>query len=527
MAMNRTSQFSGFCALIFAVFGFVAWFGAAHDRYFFVPLHMTLSVVCFCWFLLGGGFSALRSAAARRAAGYGAGLFGYGAVFVAMLVLLNVAVMRWPLFRFDSTAEKVYTLAPETTGLLARLDRPVIIRGFFLGGRITDRRAEDLLKRVQRASSNVRVEIIDPEKHPSALEKFGISKAGTLHFSFVDPAVHREVRTTGGVNEQEIANALRLLIRPEVRRVYYLTGHGEPSIADHSEIGYLFFREAVEGENAELKELVLGPGGRVPEDAAAVILAAPKKPYLPEEPAALSAYLEHGGGLLILHEPRTTDDLAKFARTLGIEIGNDVIVSPEPGTGGSSRPEFGVQPVIRDYRPHPITDAFHEAIVLSLASSVRMVPGMDVSSARLGRVTELAQTSKDAWAERNLTLLFGPESRAVLDSDDLRGPVPVAAAYEGAKPDGSTTKPGRAVVIGDADLATNLNIRQLFNRDFLLNCLNWTMGDTQGITIRAKTLHGSTRRFTAAEFNAIFLVTAVLFPELVLLCGLSLWWFRR
>ncbi|MFW5878869.1 MAG: Gldg family protein, partial [Myxococcota bacterium] len=57
--------------------------------------------------------------------------------------------------------------------------------------------------------------------------------------------------------------------------------------------------------NFRVAELGVGEGlGReVPPDAAAVIIAGPRKPFLPEEITALESYAESGGRLLLLLEP--------------------------------------------------------------------------------------------------------------------------------------------------------------------------------------------------------------------------------
>jgi len=92
---------------------------------------------------------------------------------------------------------------------------------------------------------------------------------------------------------------------------------------------------------------------------------------------------------------------------------------------------------------------------------------------------------------------------------------------------GSGAKPaGRVVVIGDADFVNNANIRQLFNRDFFLNILNWTIGEEEGVTIRAKSLRRSVKVLTNRQISLIFLVAGVLIPELVTLAGFVVWWAR-
>jgi len=70
-------------------------------------------------------------------------------------------------------------------------------------------------------------------------------------------------------------------------------------------------------------------------------------------------------------------------------------------------------------------------------------------------------------------------------------------------------------------------INKSFNRDLFLNSLNWAIGETDRITIRAKTLKRTLTSLTEEQFGLSFLMTALLLPELLILSGLGVWWFRN
>ena len=85
----------------------------------------------------------------------------------------------------------------------------------------------------------------------------------------------------------------------------------------------------------------------------------------------------------------------------------------------------------------------------------------------------------------------------------------------------------RLVVFGDTDLADNQYIDNFFNRDFLMNSVDWLAGQTNAITIRPKTLRASRFNLTVQEFDLVFVLSVLLIPELLLLIGLAVWWERR
>ena len=301
-----------------------------------------------------------------------------------------------------------------------------------------------------------------------------------------------------------------------------------------------------EGENIQVEKLNLSEEGAVPDDASALMLMGPRRELLPSELEVVKTYLARGGSALLLNEPHTTEQVAQLAAPYGIDVGNDIILDQVVQLFAG--PTVGAQPVITTYGKHAITEGFSETIVLSTVSSVRRSETVPPS----GLVTELAFTSPNSWAEKKVELVFGEKPQAAKEAEDIIGPVSVAAAYEGPPasdvPETSTKKSGigdddtredieigsekkngssRLVVIGDADFLANINIRQLFNRDFFLNALNWVVGEEQGVSIRERTLRQSTKGLTAEQFRTIFLTTAVFAPEFLLLLGFSVWWYRN
>lgn len=533
--MNRKLQFSGLAALVLTIFGLLARALLVEDSQNIAAIHFVAAGLLLALFLAVGGGQVLSSKEVRRRAGFGASVTLYSALFVGVLALVNFFAARHELFRYDSTAEKVYTLAPQTRKVLESLDRDVVMRGFYFAGQL-DLYDQDLIKRIVGASEKLSWKLVDPEKEQALAERLGINQSGTIHFSFKDGAADKAVKITREVSEQEIVNALLKLTREGRKTVYYLQGHGEPDLDDDGEQGYLFLKESVEGENIDLRPLALGPDAAVPQDADSLILAAPERPLLDAERAALMQYLRAGGSAVLLHEPRRTDDVAKLAEQLGISVGADVII--EPVVRAFEGPSLGVQPMVTTYGRHPITEDFTEGTLFSLAASVKAAEGAEAGASR----TPLALTAPTSWAETNVEQLFSETPEAALDDSDIAGPVPLAVAYDGSRQQAAEQQTdeqaadepaqpadfgGRVVVIGDADFVTNVFIRQLFNRDFFLNALNWTLGEAEKVSIRAGSLRASTKGITEEEFGTLFLLTSVLFPEVLLLIGLSIWWSRR
>jgi ABC-type uncharacterized transport system involved in gliding motility auxiliary subunit len=83
------------------------------------------------------------------------------------------------------------------------------------------------------------------------------------------------------------------------------------------------------------------------------------------------------------------------------------------------------------------------------------------------------------------------------------------------------------VVIGSTDIATNQFLNNFFNRDFLMNGVDWLAGQTNSITIRPRALRASRFSLTIGEFDVVFVLSVLLLPELLLIIGIVVWWERR
>jgi len=93
----------------------------------------------------------------------------------------------------------------------------------------------------------------------------------------------------------------------------------------------------------------------------------------------------------------------------------------------------------------------------------------------------LAKTSETSWAETDLNGIFKAQS-AKFDGNDVKGPVTVAVAVA-ANLEALKFGQGRSalVVLGDTDIANNQYIGNFFNRDFIMNCIDWLAGESNAI----------------------------------------------
>jgi ABC-type uncharacterized transport system involved in gliding motility auxiliary subunit len=186
-------------------------------------------------------------------------------------------------------------------------------------------------------------------------------------------------------------------------------------------------------------------------------------------------------------------------------------------------PALGLNPTVTLYMPHAITASFDKQTVFPMTRSLDPVTSLKPGLV----VAPLARTSDTSWAETDLVGIFQKQV-AKFGHGDVKGPVTVAAAVE-ANLDQLKRGKGmaRVVVFGDTDFAGNQFIENFFNRDFIMNSIDWLAGQANSISIRPRTLRASRFSLTIGEFDAVFVLSVLLLPELLLIVGIAVWWERR
>lgn len=126
--------------------------------------------------------------------------------------------------------------------------------------------------------------------------------------------------------EAEISAALQRLVRP-VPRIGFVTGHGERSIVTNNNRDYT---GSMVGKNDRSSLLTMGfdfenislaeRADNQLDSLRALVIAEPREPLTEMETEALRRYIDRGGNLLILAEPKTCEYLQPLADELGLRF---------------------------------------------------------------------------------------------------------------------------------------------------------------------------------------------------------------
>jgi ABC-type uncharacterized transport system involved in gliding motility auxiliary subunit len=443
------------------------------------------------------------------------------AVF-AIVGLVNFLGTRYYL-RQDLTETQLFSLAPQSQQLVRRLEKPVKVWIFDNNRNPLDR---ELLENYRRENSQFQFEYIDPQAQPTLANKFGVKDYGEVYLEFGD---NRQLVQTLTINERlseiRLTNRLQQLNSTTTTPVYFLQGHGEHSLtSDQGGISQAI--QALGDRNYTVLPLNLVEKSQVPENAAVVVVAGPKRELFDSEVKALQDYLNGGGNLLLMIDPNTNTNLEGLLKEWGVILDNRLAVD----VSGSAVGLGPAVPIVTDYGQHPITQDFGNGISFyQLARHIEIKPVDGIES------TTLLQTKPypNSWAESDLNsekLDFNPQT-------DIPGPLTLGVALTKTipttPPEKEETPPAptmesRLVVIGDSEFATDGLFQQQLNGDVFLNSVTWlSQQDQQPLSIRPKEPTNRRINLTILQANLLALSSLLLLPLLGLVTAVIIWWKRR
>jgi ABC-type uncharacterized transport system involved in gliding motility auxiliary subunit len=445
-------------------------------------------------------------------------LYGTNALVFTLIVLGILIILNYLAFkrggRFDVTEAKLYSVSDQTIKVLDGMNKDIEVLAFFKEVGVDKREFQDLMKEYTRRTNKVKVKFVDPDKDPGVAKKYEVNEYGTVVLVSGDQNIKIKLSDliSGGIvdnAEEEVTNALIKLSKGVKNTVYFLTGHGERSIKDDAQPeGFGRLRKALEGEAYGVKELLLLRESNIPKENSILVVAGPRKPLLEKEVKAIKKYLDDGGKAVFLIEPRSGNELVSLLKDYGFNIGDNVVIDPSSKLVGGG----DVAPIVAQYPPHDITDGFNFATLFPYTRTIDTVSKNGVSA------TVIAKTSEYSWAEKNFTLF--DQGIAKRDPEDKPGPLGVMAVSEV----GEKTK---IAVFGSVDFISNRFFDFSGNSDFFLNTVNWIVGDEHLISIRPKIAKEGKLALTGNQMRAIFSITLIILPAIVLFSGIAVWWKRR
>jgi ABC-type uncharacterized transport system involved in gliding motility auxiliary subunit len=431
-------------------------------------------------------------------------IYGGNTALVTLLVIASLGLIDFFLarhtWRVDTTSGGIFSLSPQTKKVLKELKKEVQIYAFAKD--ISKSGIVDQLKEYRHYSRRLNYEIIDPDEKPTLARQYKIKDYGNLVV-----LCEGKEELVNSYSEQALTNAIIKVTREGQKRVAFITGHGEGNINSSEREGFDRAKKAIEEQNYLVEELILADKDSIPSDYAAVILAGPKRDLFDKEKKLLASYLDNGGGLLVMVDPRPSIGLSDFLKQYYIEVGDNLIID----VSGFGR-IFGASPdipLVSNYTSHDIVKDLQGH--MTFFPQARSIKGMDTGDNYKVTLEELARTGAQSLAVRNIEEVYRT-GRVALDKAEQRGPLAVAVAM--TQETDNANRKMRLVVVGDSDFASNAYFGVQANGDLFMNMVSWLLADEDLLSIRPKSPEMRLVNMTPGQTKTVFWLTVVVLPAI-------------
>lgn len=270
------------------------------------------------------------------------GSLGGRTVIVLLVLALLVAAADRSGLLADWSSDRRFTLSPRLTTLLAQQQEPVELVGLWgLDQREALAPLEAMLARMATVNPKVTWRRLDPELQKPLLTafqtRFRDAEPGNLYVTRGERAFVIGISPyTRLILQREVGGALVTLGEPNLPPAYLLQGHGELRANGGSEHGgdHLAHTLALAGFQVSVLD---GTRTQAPSPAGLVVVAGATNALGERDLKLLSQHLQDGGGMVILADDRTPDDLTRWLRRHGVFLG--AVTTPDPGSeaGNPSR----------------------------------------------------------------------------------------------------------------------------------------------------------------------------------------------
>jgi hypothetical protein len=408
---------------------------------------------------------------------------GLALALVASLLFVVNYLAHEHNIREDLSYAKTTEPSPATLLLVESLAEPLRMVLFFSSADDVKEEVEPYFEQLAATAGNVTLEVFDHDAEPALAKELKARKNGTVVLVHGENSESYDIGTDADKAknklkklDEEIHKRLIKVAKPELV-AYLTTGHGErdwTSNEDSDKAGVGDLRTLLRMFNYKVQRLGLAEGlaTEVPDDASVVIVVGPGKEFLPEEIASLQTYLARGGDLLVSLDPEEDVVLAELLGPLGIEffphtLTHDAEFIPKTkeitdrqllfSTRFSSHPS--VKPLQKNASRFPVV----------MARTGYLEAAKQPAD---GKPAVVLKSMPKTWADVDGDLEFSA-------ADEKRKVYNIGMAVERSLSmgDGEEAVASRSLVLADADLISDLALRNEGNTNLVANGLKWLIGE--------------------------------------------------
>lgn len=452
----------------------------------------------------------------RRQARFGSLSVFVTAVLLGILVAVNVAASRSSASA-DLTRAGLYTLSPQSVHTVQQLRSDLTITGFYRPDQASDeRQMQDLLARYESASPRVKVRFLDADANAALARQYGVDVAGSvvLQYQSRKPVV----LTLASQSEADVTGAIARLVTNRTPVLCWAQGDGERSLGDGDQTnGYSTAQGVLQSSNYQVQSYLLSQEPQVPSSCGVVAVVGPTRPISDVGRAALQAYLNGGGRLLVAFDPWVSRDGAALRsvngllQPYGVGFDGGLVVEGDASRSATNDPST---PVAVDFGASPIGQGLDGRYLFFPHPTAIVGDGGQLYQ------TKIASTSSSSYR------IAQPRQQLERQSGDQGGSSPLLETLEANQAGAGS----RLVLVGTSGFADNQVMPPNgagANQDLLLSSLEWLTNQESLIGIAPKPNQAQPLQVTSADVRLNYLVTLVVIPAFILLLGAAVFLRRR
>ena len=329
-------------------------------------------------------------------------------------------------------------------------------------------------------------------------------------------------------SEAEISAVLKTMISKSPR-IAFLGGHGERSIHDRSGVNNTSFTTVLDSRGALINQgytpctLTLSAGGDIPADIDVLVIADLRKALTDDELIQVKRYIERGGNLVVLGEPRRPEYIAPVLEQLGLAFVPGVLVQPHEGyaadylwvtftpEGAELEPIFARMVELNNVLTMPSATAIYETENVGFEA----IPVFTTGTMKCWNELE---TKNFSLEDPTLNETIGEKENAYVTGYALRRDV--------------KGKEQRVFVLGDADCISNaeLGVDREFRRSnyaLIDGMFRWLVYDEYPIDISRPAAKDNDVYLTPAGYAWVKIFLRWVCPAILVLLGCLIWFSRR
>lgn len=397
---------------------------------------------------------------------------------------------------YDWTQNQRHSLSTPTLKIIDQLAEQIDVQVFIDDDHEFRPVLNKLLTRYQRQGARLKISWLSPSAHPQKVRDHNITQQGEMIISRGEQSTRVQ-----DLSEESLTNALITVSRDNQPWVVFTEGHDERSPHSDNADGYATFAHQLSNQGFRIQSVNIAQQGFIPDNTALLVIADPRRKWLPAEVVMVRRYLDDGGQLLWLHEPDADNSLIPVAADLQLAFTDSMILNPGSDLLNLNDPQFLL---IGDYANHPITAPLDNITLMPTAT------GIDAELKQVEWiVTELLRSSSQSWLAKD-------------DSSQSKS-FNTGIVMEKVHQDDSRQ---RLAVLGDSDFLSEDYIGYAGNLQLGISLVNWLVVDDHLLSIPVKATPD--KQLQLSDRQAIIIGSLFLFviPLVLIITGLLIS-FRR